>query len=226
MTGRTSAPEQLHAEDVRLLPLDVGGAHIDDALQPEARAGGGGGDAVLPGAGLGDDPLLAHAARQQDLPHHVVDLVRAGVIELVALQVDLRAAQMLGQPLGEIQGARPADIVLQEIFHLGLEGRIVPGLGVGALEFEHERHQRLGDEAAAIDAEMPALVGAGTEAVGLHVHDAFSRNPSSALAALRAAVTKALILLASLTPGRSRRPTIHRRRPGARCGSRQRRSRA
>ena len=79
--------------------------------QAEAGAERGGGDAVLAGAGLGDDALLAHAHRQQDLAEHVVDLVRAGVVQLVALQVDLGAAEMLGQALGEIERARPADIV-------------------------------------------------------------------------------------------------------------------
>jgi hypothetical protein len=44
------------------------------------------------GAGLGDDALLAHALGQQDLAEHVVDLVRAGVVELLALEIDLRAA--------------------------------------------------------------------------------------------------------------------------------------
>ena len=96
--------QQLHAEDVGLLPLDVGRAHIDDAGQVEERAGRGGGDAVLAGAGLGDDAALAHAPRQQDLAEHVVDLVRAGVVELLALEVDLGAAEMAGQPLGEIKG--------------------------------------------------------------------------------------------------------------------------
>jgi hypothetical protein len=52
-----------------------------------------GGDAVLAGAGLGDDALLAHAPGQQDLAEHVVDLVRAGVVELVALEIDLGAAE-------------------------------------------------------------------------------------------------------------------------------------
>ena len=65
--GAHLGAEHLHAEDVRLLPLDVDRAHVDDAGQAEARAGGGGGDAVLAGAGLGDDARLAHAPREQDL---------------------------------------------------------------------------------------------------------------------------------------------------------------
>ena len=125
-TGTTSAPEQVHAEDVRLLPLDVGGAHVDDAGQVEERAGGRGGDAVLAGAGLGDDAALAHAPRQQHLAQHVVDLVRAGVVELVALEIELGAAEMPGQPLGEIERARPADIMVEVIVQLGLESRDRP----------------------------------------------------------------------------------------------------
>ena len=110
-TGTHLGAQHLHAEDVGLLPLDVDRAHVDDACQAEARAGGGGGDAVLAGAGLGDDARLAHAPREQDLAEHIVDLVRAGVVELLALEIDLRAAEMRGQPLGEIERARPADIM-------------------------------------------------------------------------------------------------------------------
>ena len=119
--------EHLHAEHVRLLPLDVDRAHIDDAVEPEAGAERRGGDAVLAGAGLGDDALLAHAPGEQDLAEHVVHLVGAGVVQLVALEVDLGAAEMLGQALGEIERARAADIMGQVAGHLGLEGRV--GLG-------------------------------------------------------------------------------------------------
>ena len=112
-TGHDLGAEHLHAEDVRLLPLDVDGAHVDDAVEAEAGAERRGRDAVLAGAGLGDDALLAHAPGQQDLAEHVVHLVRAGVVQLVALEVDLGAAEMLGQALGEIERARPADIMGQ-----------------------------------------------------------------------------------------------------------------
>ena len=80
---------------------------------------------MLAGAGLRDDARLAHAAGEQDLAEAIVDLVRAGVVELVALEVDLCAAapagrgrhfaQMLGQPLGEIERARPAGVVRVEM---------------------------------------------------------------------------------------------------------------
>ena len=84
--------EGAHPQDVRLLALDVLGAHVDDARQVEQRAGRGGRHAVLAGAGLGDDPGLAEAARQQRLPERVVDLVGAGVGQVLALEVEAQAA--------------------------------------------------------------------------------------------------------------------------------------
>lgn len=82
--------EQLHAIDVDLLPFDVGGAHVDQAFQAQTCSDSGAGHAVLAGAGLGDDAGLAHAAGQQGLADGVVDLVRAGVVEVFALEQDLR----------------------------------------------------------------------------------------------------------------------------------------
>src|SRR3546814_15760421 len=48
---------------------------------------------------------------------------------------------------------------------VGLEARILAGGVVGPLDVEEQRHQRLGHEAAAEDAEVPGLVGAA--AVGV-----------------------------------------------------------
>ena len=85
--------EQLHPEDVERLPLHVFRAHVDVARQPEQRAGGGGRDAVLPCAGFRDDAPLAHPLREERLAERVVDLVRAGVREILALEKDARAAE-------------------------------------------------------------------------------------------------------------------------------------
>ena len=100
--------EQLHPLDVGRLAADVLGAHVDDALEAEQGAGGGGGDAVLAGAGLGDDPRLAHPLRQQRLADRVVDLVGAGVGEVLALQVDRpsRPARRAARPGRAASGGR------------------------------------------------------------------------------------------------------------------------
>jgi hypothetical protein len=98
---------------------------------------------VLSSSRLGDDARLAHAPCEQDLAQAVVDLVAAGVIELVALEVDLcavagcgRSPQVLGQPLGEVERARPARVVRVEIIDLGLERRIGLGGIVRVLKLE------------------------------------------------------------------------------------------
>jgi hypothetical protein len=66
---------------------------------------------MLPGAGLRDNPRLAHPPGQQNLPHAVVDLMRPGMVQLIALEVDFGAAQLARQPLGEPHRTRPPDIM-------------------------------------------------------------------------------------------------------------------
>ncbi len=90
--------QQTHPEDVQRLPSHVLGAHVDVAVEAEQRARRRRRHAVLAGAGLGDDPPLAHPHRKQRLAEGVVDLVRAGMGQVFALEKDPRAARRLGQP--------------------------------------------------------------------------------------------------------------------------------
>jgi hypothetical protein len=83
--------QQPHAADVGRLALHVHLAHVHRARQADARTGGGAGDAVLAGAGLRHDAPRAEPPRQQRLAERVVDLVRTGVREVLALEPDLRA---------------------------------------------------------------------------------------------------------------------------------------
>ena len=158
--------QEVHAEDVGLLALDVHGTHVDHAGQAETGADRGRGHPVLAGAGLGDDPGLAHAHGQEDLAHAVVDLVRARVVELLALEVDLRAPEFLGQALGEVHGARPADIVLEIAIQLGVEGRIGHGKPESGLQLMHQGHEGFGHVATTIIAEPARGIGVGGIVVG------------------------------------------------------------
>src|SRR6185369_16710691 len=134
-----------------------------------------------------------HPARDHDLAEHIVDLVRAGVIQLLALEIDLCAAEMLGQSLGEIERRRPADIAFEIAVHLRLERRIGLGVGIGLFQVEDQRHQRLGDEASA---ENAAFVGTAAEGIGqVWIH----RTINSSVA--RAARMKLRIISGSLMPG-------------------------
>ena len=74
---------------------------------------------MLSCAGLCNNAGFAHADREQDLPDAIVDLVRAGVVQLIALKPDSCAfplgcvfADMVGQSFGEIERGRAPDIVL------------------------------------------------------------------------------------------------------------------
>ena len=87
------------------------------------------------------------------------------MIELVALEIDLRAAEMPRQPLGEEERARASHIVLEIVVEFLLERGIGLGRRVGGFELEDQRHERFGDITAAIGAEMSVLVRLVAEGV-------------------------------------------------------------
>jgi hypothetical protein len=71
---------------VRRLPLHVDRAHVHDAGESQTRTRGGRRDTVLARARLGDDAASAEPLREHGLADRVVDLVRARVREILALQ--------------------------------------------------------------------------------------------------------------------------------------------
>ena len=117
--------EQPHAEDVQLLAVHVDLAHVDEALHAQQGGGGRRGHAVLAGAGLGHQPGLAHPLGQQGLAEDVVDLVGAGVVEVLPLEQHA-TAQLLAQSMALGQGRRSPGVVGQQPVQLGPEGRDRP----------------------------------------------------------------------------------------------------
>src|SRR5262245_43046649 len=113
--------EQLHAEDIEFLSANVFLAHVNIAFETQERAYGRRSDSVLSGAGFRDDAFLAHAPREQALTETVVDLVRAGVIQVFTLKINLRAAPSLCQTFGRIQRSWPSRIIVKEIVELRLK---------------------------------------------------------------------------------------------------------
>ena len=116
LDGLHLGPEKPHALDVRVLPAHVLGAHVDDALEPEAGAHGRGRDAVLARAGLRDDAPLAEPDASRACPTRVVDLVRAGVAEVLALEQDPAASG--SEALGLVERRRAADVPRAELVEL------------------------------------------------------------------------------------------------------------
>ncbi len=151
--------KQMHAVDIRALALDVFGTHIDHALQTVAGTDRRGRDAMLAGAGLGDHARFAHALGQQRLADHVVDLVRAGVVQVFTLQIDLRAAHLAAHASGVINRARATDEVLQFAAELSEELRIAAVAVVSSTKLVERMTEGFSNEAAAIDAEVTSGVG-------------------------------------------------------------------
>ena len=89
---------------------------------------------MLARARLGDQLLLAHVLGQQSLAHAVVQLVGPGVVQVLALEVDLRPPQQVGQVLAVVDRRGPALKVPADAPQLGDElGRLgdgVIGLGI------------------------------------------------------------------------------------------------
>ena len=159
LDGHHGGAEQMHPVDVRRLAFDVLAAHVDHAFHSVACTDGGGGHAVLTGTCLGNDARLAHAARQQRLSDGVVDLVGSGVVEVLALEVDLRPAQFAAHAGGVVDRTGAPDEMGQLGLVFGHESRVALGRRVGVLQFVERVDEGLSDKGAAVGAEVAAGIG-------------------------------------------------------------------
>ncbi len=156
-TGTTVAPSSSHPVDVERLARHVLGAHVHHALESEAGADRRRGDAMLPCPGLGDDPPLAHPQGEQRLSDRVVDLVRAGVIQVFALeQQPWRRPPAEAGRLGE--RCRAPHELGEQALELGPERGLGPGRVIERRQIVERRDERLGHVAAAVGPE-PSIDG-------------------------------------------------------------------
>ncbi len=86
--------ELMHAIDIGRLTGDIDGAHVDPTRDTYPGTGSGGRDAVLARSSLCYDTLRTEMTREQGLPDGIVDLVRAGMRKILALEVDFAAPQL------------------------------------------------------------------------------------------------------------------------------------
>ncbi len=148
--------EQLHAEHVERLPLDVDRPHVDLALHAQQGCRRRTGDAMLPGAGLRDQPLLAHPLGEQGLAEHVVDLVRAGVVEVFSLQRQPNA-KLLAEVVALGEDGRAPGVGAQHVVELCTKHRIGPCFDEGCLQLLARGHQGFRDETATELAETTGI---------------------------------------------------------------------
>ena len=91
--------------------------------------------------------------------------MRTGVVQVFALQIDLRAAEQLGPAPRVINRAWPADEVFQLALKFSDEIRIMLIMQIRRAQLVERVHQRLGDENSAVGSEVSARV---RKVVGLH----------------------------------------------------------
>ena len=112
---------------------------------------------MLARAGLGNDPFLTHAQGQQRLPKGVVDLVGAGVVEILTLQPDagttIGPAVMGCETLRFVERRGSAHIIFEEMIELRFETRVIPGLSRCLFQLGEGGHQRFRDVLTAIAPE-------------------------------------------------------------------------
>ena len=152
--------EHLHTRDVGSLLLDIDSAHIDIALESEIGGGCRQRDAVLTRAGLGDDLLLAHVLGEKRFAHAVVELVGAGMVQVLTLSVELDAsAQSVGQALEVGDRGGSALELLADTAQLGDELAALADRIVCLRDLSHRGFELVVDIDAAVLAEIAVFVG-------------------------------------------------------------------
>ena len=145
-------PHELHALDIGRLTHDVGGPHVDGAVQAQQGADHGRGRPVLAGAGLSDDALLTHPLGQEGLAQNLVALVGTPMDQVLALEQDTGVAlQRQIAQLGDRRGT--PQVAGRERVQLSGEGRIRLGVDEGVLELVQRWNQQLGHELPPVGAE-------------------------------------------------------------------------
>ena len=149
--------ENFHARHIRMLFGHVHHAHVDFAFQPQQRSRRGQRHAMLAGAGFSHHFFLAEFFRQQHFADAVVDFVRTGVVEVFALEVNLRAA--LRQRAGMVNRAGAADISGLKPLHFSDKCRIADDAAKACFDFG-QRHRQIGMvDFAAVRTEKALRIG-------------------------------------------------------------------
>ena len=163
--------EELHSSNVERLPPGVLLAHVDRAFEAKQCGGSCRRDSVLACASFGNETLLAHSLGEKGLTKHVVDLVRAGVIEILALEIDRCAPAVLAESASERQRIRTARVRALELVK-AMEERLIGHSGTElTIELVKCGGERLRNEPASVLPVVPGCTG------GLE-HDRHGSTPS------------------------------------------------
>ena len=152
--------EKLHTKDVEFLAGAVFFAHVNLALQTEQGTDGCSRHSMLPCARLCNDSFLSHAHRQKALAQGIVDLVGAGVVEVLPLDRNLEPG-LRANAMGIGERGRASHVIFKVARELGPKRRISPC----SLKFHFQLfdggNQCFGDVAAPVVAKATTSIGTG-----------------------------------------------------------------
>src|SRR5579863_4671285 len=109
---------------------------------------------MLSGPRFRDDPPLSQPLRQQDLADRVIDLVRPRMIQILALQKDLRLV-FCAKPPRQVQWRGSAHIIFQERSVLPLKRGLIDDFQIPGPQFFHIPVEHLRNIGAAESAIIP-----------------------------------------------------------------------
>ena len=144
---------QAHLVYVESLAFSIFLAHEYFAFHVHQRRRRSRGNTVLTCARFSNNARFTHLLGKQNLPEHVIDLMRTGVVQVFTLQVDLCATQRLGQTLGIVQKRRTIGVFVQKLVQLRLEFWVIFVAIVSFLELDNGIHQRFRHVLPTMDAE-------------------------------------------------------------------------
>ena len=112
---------------------------------------------MLAGPGLRDDTRLAQLLGQQRLTEHVVDLVRARVVQVLTFKEHAHAAQVGRKTRGLGQQRGTSGIVQEQVAQAALERLVAPQALPCSFNLFEGAHEGLGDEASTEITEVRSL---------------------------------------------------------------------
>jgi len=116
-------PQQPHANDIQLLAPHVFLTHVDNTTKPETGTDCRGRDSVLSRACFCNDPFLAKPGCEEGLTNRVVYLVRASMVEVLALQ-EYPCAYKIRETRCVAHGRRTTNVAREQSIQLPVESRV------------------------------------------------------------------------------------------------------
>ena len=106
---------------------------------------------VLSGTGLCDQAGLAHLLGKQCLSQGIIDLMGTSMVQILSLEIDLRAAQILRHFPCIVQQRGAPRVFIQQLVQLRIEFRILLIMLIALFQMDQFIHQCLGDILSSVD---------------------------------------------------------------------------